>query len=80
MEQDGPTAQELVFLPPLSLSKIIGRQNALRAIDKDLGALDTSAATQPTTVILGMGGQGKTQLALEYCWRSLKSRTSQAVF
>ncbi|OBT94467.1 hypothetical protein VE01_07246 [Pseudogymnoascus verrucosus] len=58
------------YLPSLGQAKFIGRKQLLKAIDRVLkaGGRDTCVA-----VLLGMGGQGKTSLAIEYC-RGEKSR------
>lgn len=71
------SAQNLVFLPAPSLLRFVGRSDSLSAIDR---SWETAGATQRSTVILGMGGQGKTQLAMEYCRRSLQSKLVEAVF
>jgi tetratricopeptide (TPR) repeat protein len=57
-------------LPPVGQAKFVGRKALLDAIDRVLktGDRDTCVA-----VLLGMGGQGKTSLAIEYCKRE-KSR------
>lgn len=57
-------------LPSLGQAKFIGRKDILQAIDRVLrvGGRDTNVA-----VLLGMGGQGKTSLAIEYC-RAEKTR------
>lgn len=70
-------AQNLVFLPAPSLLRFVGRSDSLSAIDR---SWETAGAKQRSTVILGMGGQGKTQLAMEYCRRSLQSKLVEAVF
>lgn len=70
-------AQNLIFLPAPSLLRFIGRSDALSAIDR---SWERAGATQLSTVILGMGGQGKTQLAMESCRRSIQSKLVEAVF
>ncbi|KAK1833472.1 hypothetical protein QBC39DRAFT_346120 [Podospora conica] len=73
-------AQSLVFLPAQSLLRFVGRTHTLLAIENSWETPEAVGATQLSTVIIGMGGQGKTQLALEYCRRSLKSKQIEAVF
>ncbi|KAI9859482.1 MAG: hypothetical protein M1813_006624 [Trichoglossum hirsutum] len=65
--------------PTLRVSHFVNRENPLREIEatyhrsKDL--------VDPTVVVLfGMGGSGKTQLALEYCRRTEASRRFTSIF
>ncbi|KAI9775123.1 MAG: hypothetical protein M1839_001434 [Geoglossum umbratile] len=54
-------------IPSWQVSHFVGREELLGAIDDHMNASRNSG---PATVVLfGMGGQGKTQLALEYCRR-----------
>ncbi|KAL4886897.1 hypothetical protein BJY04DRAFT_212866 [Aspergillus karnatakaensis] len=59
-----PSSPTYYHLPSLGRAKFIGRKDTLDAIDCVVKAQgrDTNVA-----VLLGMGGQGKTSLAIEYC-------------
>jgi hypothetical protein len=55
-------------VPSLQVPRFFGRENALHDVDT---AIDQNRqCIRQITVILCMGGQGKTQLALEYCHRA----------
>ncbi|CAD6446186.1 c0661188-b94c-4c28-a59a-103b5f97c816 [Sclerotinia trifoliorum] len=55
--------------PNRHVSGFIGREDILGQIEKGL-----SSESQPRVVVLhGLGGQGKTQIALEYCHRARKN-------
>lgn len=60
----------LCDLPSKQLSYFVERQGIFQALSQHLE--DTAAATtsHKVIVLMGMGGQGKTQIALEYCKRS----------
>jgi tetratricopeptide (TPR) repeat protein len=59
-----PSSPTYYHLPSLGRARFIGRKDTLEAIDRVVKAQgrDTNVA-----VLLGMGGQGKTSLAIEYC-------------
>ncbi|KAL3485515.1 hypothetical protein BJX62DRAFT_37754 [Aspergillus germanicus] len=57
-----PSSPTYYHLPSLGRARFIGRKNTLEAIDRVVKAQGTNVA-----VLLGMGGQGKTSLAIEYC-------------
>ncbi|MGC5563636.1 FxSxx-COOH system tetratricopeptide repeat protein [Streptomyces sp. FR-108] len=52
---------------PLRNTSFVGRTALLRAVEDQLGAQDTAAVLPHT--LQGMGGVGKSQLALEYVYR-----------
>ncbi|KAI4216046.1 MAG: hypothetical protein LQ351_001542 [Letrouitia transgressa] len=59
-------------LPTTKVSRFIGRQDVLNdiinyLIKRDNGLSKNAAATRTVAVLQGMGGQGKTQIALEIC-------------
>ncbi|MEV4237161.1 FxSxx-COOH system tetratricopeptide repeat protein [Nocardia sp. NPDC049737] len=56
-------------LPSLTLN-FVGRQDVLAAVEQNLDEQLTAAVVQ-TIAISGMGGVGKTQLALAYAYRNL---------
>ncbi|KAI9871969.1 MAG: hypothetical protein M1830_002210 [Pleopsidium flavum] len=56
-------------VPALQVSCFVGREELLDRIN--LSFMEHSASARVhVTVLLGMGGQGKTQIALEYCART----------
>lgn len=59
-------------IPSCRVSRFIGREDVLSSIECHLRA--GSAA-----VLHGMGGQGKTQIALEYCWRVREAKQFSAI-
>jgi tetratricopeptide (TPR) repeat protein len=66
-------------IPPLQVSNFVMRKSLLKRLRKEFEQYSTTSP-RLIVVLLGMGGAGKTQLALEYC-RSVKvSRTHRAVF
>ena len=69
------TGQTFSNIPPRWVSYFVGREDMLSRI---ADAYESTSSTGPRIVILqGMGGQGKTQTALEYCRRmQLRARYS----
>lgn len=68
-------------VPSMSLLKFVGRREYLdELVASYSSAEEFGARHQFTTVILGMGGQGKTQLALAYCHNAFKSGRFGAIF
>ncbi len=59
-------------VPSLQVSHYIERPDLFRSIQEGLEGATASKDRQRLVVLLGMGGSGKTQLALEYC-RILRS-------
>ncbi|GHA57237.1 cytochrome c [Streptomyces tauricus] len=57
----------LLVSVPLRNTSFVGRTALLRAVEDQLGAQDTAAVLPHT--LQGMGGVGKSQLALEYVYR-----------
>lgn len=66
-----PLKQRRIWNIPTPVSSFTGRQVELDLLHQQLAA-DKSAALVPTTAIYGLGGIGKTQLALAYAsqWRA----------
>jgi tetratricopeptide (TPR) repeat protein len=64
----GPKIHNLPFLPLGDLFK--GRDEELRALEANFRGSTGSAAIVQIQVIHGLGGMGKTRLAVEYAWRS----------
>ncbi|KAK6602111.1 kinesin light chain [Botrytis cinerea] len=63
------------IVPNRRVSGFIGREDILDKIEKGL-----SSESEPRIVVLrGLGGQGKTQIALEYCHRARKNNI-RAIF
>ena len=67
-------------VPSLRVSQFVERPELLKEIETSFANTTESAPRPRKTVLLGMGGQGKTQLALEYCRLSRISETYQAIF
>ncbi|OJJ04857.1 hypothetical protein ASPVEDRAFT_44403 [Aspergillus versicolor CBS 583.65] len=65
-----PAPPTYYYLPTLGQgpAKFVGRKDTLEAIDRVVKAQGRDADTR-IAVLLGMGGQGKTSLAIEYCRR-----------
>jgi len=75
-----PFSEEHIIhnLPYGSIGKLLkGRTKALQSLHKQLSSAKSAAITQPAT-IYGLGGVGKTRLAVEYALKSLNDRTYTA--
>jgi len=67
-------------IPSLQVSHFVARVELLKEIEASF-ANTTGNTRRPKTVVLrGMGGQGKSQLALEYCRVAKTSGRFQAIF
>ncbi|HSS50483.1 MAG TPA: toll/interleukin-1 receptor domain-containing protein [Thermoanaerobaculia bacterium] len=64
----GPKIHNLPFLPLGDLLK--GRDEELRTLETNLHGPAAATAITQTHAIHGLGGIGKTRLAVEYAWRS----------
>ncbi|MBW8877514.1 MAG: tetratricopeptide repeat protein, partial [Acidobacteria bacterium] len=64
----GPKIHNLPFLPLRDLLK--GRDEELRTLETNLQGSTAATAITQTQAIHGLGGIGKTRLAVEYAWRS----------
>ncbi|HYX22861.1 MAG TPA: tetratricopeptide repeat protein, partial [Thermoanaerobaculia bacterium] len=64
----GPRVHNLPFLPLNDLLK--GRDEELRTLETNLQGSTAATAITQTQAIHGLGGIGKTRLAVEYAWRS----------
>ncbi|MGA2092511.1 MAG: tetratricopeptide repeat protein [Sedimentisphaerales bacterium] len=80
--QSKPVPQGSVHnLPYTSIRDLLkGRDDALKSLDKRLSSPDHKAAaiTQPQAVH-GLGGVGKTRLAVEYAWFALQNKKYNTV-
>jgi tetratricopeptide (TPR) repeat protein len=65
-------------VPPLKVLQFIGRAEALETIAASLRP--GSEGGRKIAVLLGMGGAGKTQIALEYCKQAWRDRDYQHIF
>lgn len=82
----GPTSYQLDIrnfydLPSKQISHFVGRHGALEELTRCLE--DNGRAKihhRKIAVLIGMGGQGKTPIALEYCRRTQASRTFSFIF
>jgi hypothetical protein len=61
-------------VPRLEVNRFIGRKDLLQKIESAFSDHNDGSSRPPILVLQGLGGQGKTQLALEYC------RISKAAF
>jgi tetratricopeptide (TPR) repeat protein len=66
------------ILPPLSLSCFIKRPALMKELEEYSTRTHNSAC--PVVILLGMGGQGKSQLAMEFCRVSRAAGKFQAIF
>jgi len=70
----GPTARAGPRVPeppaqlPMECAGFTGRAGELRTLDRILGA-EAAAKSAPVAVVTGMGGVGKTALAVRWAWR-----------
>ena len=78
----GPAEQSTAvyhYFPSSQVSRFVGREKLLERI-AEVHSPSTVKPGQPRVAILiGMGGQGKTQLALEYCRRSQRSGSYNSI-
>ena len=74
-------SDQIVYdLPATQISHFVGRQHILRQVTTILDDHSIKTVSPKVVVLLGMGGQGKTQIALEYCRRAQVSGTFSLVF
>ncbi|KAL8936556.1 MAG: hypothetical protein Q9211_004127 [Gyalolechia sp. 1 TL-2023] len=67
-------------LPSRQLTYFVGRQDIFQTISHHLTSTAVNLVGHRVVVLTGMGGQGKTQIALEYCKRSQVSNNFQSIF
>ncbi|TIA78959.1 hypothetical protein D6C76_03796 [Aureobasidium pullulans] len=60
-------------IPPTAVSSFSGRKEVLKQIELAFSQVTDATIKPPVLVLQAMGGQGKSQIALEYC-RSSRSR------
>jgi hypothetical protein len=66
-------------IPPLQVPHFVARKALLTRLEK-LFECSVTTSSPTIVVLLGMGGGGKTQLALEYCRRMKDSGKLRAIF
>jgi hypothetical protein len=71
------TGQRLFEVPSRSLSTFIGRTQFLSLLGE---MMNPESDGGPIVVLQGMGGQGKTQIALQYCETAWESNRFHSVF
>ncbi|THZ57772.1 hypothetical protein D6C86_06890 [Aureobasidium pullulans] len=78
--QEKAARQTFYDVPPIAVSSFSGRKEVLKRIEDAFPRITdvTTIRKPPIFVLQAMGGQGKSQIALEYCRRS-RSRF-QAIF
>lgn len=62
-------------IPSRQLSFFVGRQDVLEKLSDCLENTTVHSTRRKAAILTGMGGQGKTQIALEYCQRAQLSKT-----
>jgi DNA-binding SARP family transcriptional activator/DNA-binding XRE family transcriptional regulator len=67
----GPQVREPPAQLPMECAGFTGRAGELRALERILTA-ETAAQRAPVAVVTGMGGVGKTALAVQWAWRQRK--------
>ena len=69
LHSDSTTEETKHFyeVPSLHVARFFGRQALLSKVKESLNIEGNGYPRRRVSVLLGMGGQGKTQLALEYC-------------
>ena len=65
-------------VPSKRVNNFVGQQNIIQRLSDSFNSETTMQ--QNLVVLCGMGGQGKTQAALEYCRISLSSKTYAGIF
>ena len=65
-----PRPSELCYIPSNRVSHFVGREEQLASIDRNLRPAAKEPYERRVVVLQGMGGQGKSQIALEYCRRA----------
>jgi hypothetical protein len=77
--QQSYLAQNLLQHPPLRVTHFVGRETLYARLQM-LFDCATTTSSPLIVVLIGMGGAGKTQLALEYCRRMKDERRLGAIF
>ena len=77
-----PESQIQTFyeLPSKQISHFVGRTGIFRELARLLEDTTVTISDRRTVILIGMGGQGKTQIALEYCRRAQASRAFISIF
>jgi tetratricopeptide (TPR) repeat protein len=75
---DAGKGKTYYILPPLSVSCFIKRPALMKKLEECFTRTHNSPC--PVVVLLGMGGQGKSQLAMEFCRASKAAGRFQAIF
>lgn len=75
-----PDRTPCFFVPARQISHFIGRQRYLDEIDRHLSASEKPREQPGIVVVHGMGGLGKTQLALAYCQRAWRNGDFHSIF
>jgi hypothetical protein len=76
---DVPIKGSCYYFPSSQVSRFIGREKLLDRIDQILSPKEFESCQPVVAVLIGMGGQGKTQLALEYSRRSQNARKHNSI-
>ncbi|KFY16426.1 hypothetical protein V492_01335 [Pseudogymnoascus sp. VKM F-4246] len=73
-----PAFDTFYHFPSTQVSRFIAREKLLRAIEE--GFSTETADSRPNVVtVIGMGGQGKSQLALEFCRKTSTERRFEVI-
>ena len=79
-QRQTPDHAPCFFVPARQTSHFVGRELYLNEIGRHLSASEKSREQPGIIVIQGMGGLGKTQLALAYCRRAWRNGEFHSVF
>ncbi|TVY37960.1 Kinesin light chain, partial [Lachnellula subtilissima] len=74
-----PQAPGLFIVPSLRVSHFVERKGPLEDIERHLN-LEGERSVPSVFVLQGMGGCGKSQLALEFCHRAKENHSHSAIF
>jgi hypothetical protein len=72
--------QSFRYIPARKFSYFVGREEIFRQPARHLEDTTVTRSDRRTVVLIGKGGQGKTQIAFEYCRRPQASSTFRFIF
>ncbi|KAH0566241.1 hypothetical protein GP486_000362 [Trichoglossum hirsutum] len=72
-------AMKFFYFPSSQVVRFVGREDLLNKIQRAFSAPASGLSISTMVILRGMGGQGKTQIALEYCRRSMDNGQFEAI-